>query len=253
MNRNECRATRQEIDQSELGQPLSAPMEAHLASCAECAQFRAERTHLRELVGSLAPVSAPADFDMRLRARMARERSSAARQPSIFRALISTPGIAVAAVLVMLIGSIVWINQRKGSEPVNSAATASPREPSIAAGTSPNPVNSASTTAASQNPPVNQVDTGKQSNNSGREKKPALAANRASRSSDFAVSQAPSIRLTPDRAGEVSLTAPVNPMVVSVRDEHGATRKILLPPVSFGSQRLTDNRVPVSMKNTRDW
>jgi hypothetical protein len=251
MNRNDCRATRQEIDQSELGQRLSAPMEAHLANCAECAQFRAERAQLRELVGSLAPVTAPADFDMRLRARMARERSSGARQPFIFRALMSTPGIAVAAILVMLIGSLVWFNQRKGSQPANSAATA--REPATSAATSPTSAKTGNTALATLTPPVNPVETGKQSTNLNQGKKPAFVPRSASKSSDFAVSQATSVRLTPDRAGEVSLTAPINPMVVSVRDEHGATRKILLPPVSFGSQRLTDNRVPVSMNNTRDW
>jgi hypothetical protein len=41
-------------------------------------------------------------------------------------------------------------------------------------------------------------------------------------------------------------------MVVSVRDANGATRKILLPPISFGSQRL-DNRTPVGMTNRKDW
>jgi len=56
-----------------------------------------------------------------------------------------------------------------------------------------------------------------------------------------------------DRVGEVSLTAPVKPMVVTVYDEKGGSRKILLPPVSFGSQRLTDKTTPVSMTNTRDW
>jgi hypothetical protein len=56
-----------------------------------------------------------------------------------------------------------------------------------------------------------------------------------------------------DRPGEVSLGAPLKPMVVTMYDEHGATRKIQLPPISFGSQRLTDNRVPVSLTNSKDW
>src|SRR6266550_4214689 len=64
---------------------------------------------------------------------------------------------------------------------------------------------------------------------------------------DLTVSRAESYRLAPDRAGEVSLTAPVKPMVVTMYDERGGSRKIQLPPISFGSQRLTDNRTPVSM------
>src|SRR5205807_526586 len=67
------------------------------------------------------------------------------------------------------------------------------------------------------------------------------------------VKAAQSFQLAPDRAGEVSLTAPVKPIVVTMYDERGGSRKIQLPPISFGSQRLTDNRTPVSMTNTRDW
>jgi hypothetical protein len=56
-----------------------------------------------------------------------------------------------------------------------------------------------------------------------------------------------------DRDGQVTLTAPLRPMIVTVYDEHGGTRRIQLPPISFGSQRFTDNRSQVSMTNTKDW
>ena len=72
MNGNQCRDVRQEIDQSELRQNLSANSEAHLAACAACKTFRNERGRLRELIGGLKPVTAPADFEMKLRARIAR-------------------------------------------------------------------------------------------------------------------------------------------------------------------------------------
>jgi hypothetical protein len=84
----------------------------HLAACAACAQFQIERAQLRELVGSLKPVAAPADFDMRLRARIAREKDAGARQPFIFRFARTTPAIAVAALIVLTIAAIVWVNQR---------------------------------------------------------------------------------------------------------------------------------------------
>jgi hypothetical protein len=76
--------------------------------------------------------------------------------------------------------------------------------------------------------------------------------NPASQVSEFNTRGAESIRQTRDRTGEVSLTAPSKPMVVSVRDANGATHKILLPPISFGSQRL-DNRTPVGMTSRKDW
>ena len=77
-----------------------------------------------------------------------------------------------------------------------------------------------------------------------------MSLNPPSQVSEFNTRGAESIRQTRD--GDVSLTAPSKPMVVSVKDANGATHKILLPPISFGSQRL-DNRTPVSMTNRKDW
>src|SRR5436190_11747658 len=115
MNGNVCRETRQEIDQSELRQSLSANTEAHVAACAACQTFRDERLRLRELVGGLKPVTAPADFEMRLRARIARERD-VPKQSFIFRYVMSTPAIVVAAVLVIAVGAVVFISQKNHSQ-----------------------------------------------------------------------------------------------------------------------------------------
>src|SRR6267143_741302 len=112
MNGKECRATRQEIDESELNQSLSDQARSHVALCESCGDFRAERTSLRELVGSLEPVAAPGDFDLRLRARLAGERQGHTRQPFIFRLAIGAPAIAAAALVVILALSMVWFAQR---------------------------------------------------------------------------------------------------------------------------------------------
>lgn len=252
MNGTDCRAMRREIDQSELGQRLSEQAEMHLASCGACARFRAERSHLRELVGSLAPVAAPADFDVRLRARIARENATRSRQPFFFRFAMSTPGIAVAALVVMLVASVVWFSQRTPIQSSNTTTAsrgtlpAVPKNPVVAPD---NGNNSATEPVVATAIPT---DNPKPSNPPRQNPTKAPVFN-ASRTSDFNSSQAQSIRMAQDRAGEVSLTAPVNPMVISVRDSHGVTRRIMLPPVSFGSQRMTDNRIPVAMSNGRDW
>ena len=137
MNTNECRSVRQEIDQSELGQRLSESSESHVIGCASCAAFRAERTRLRELVGRLRPVTAPADFDMRLRARIAREQGQRSAQPSIFRLFMSTPAIAVAGVIVMVVGGMVWMNQRAGQPPTGTASNQpAPPNPATPSGAS---------------------------------------------------------------------------------------------------------------------
>ena len=260
MNGKECRATRREIDESELNQRLSNQALSHVAECPSCRDFRAERATLRELVGSLEPVAAPGDFDMRLRARIANEQGRA-RQPFIFRFVTSTPAIVTAALVVMLATSLVWFAQRnKGQQAPAIAATAQggPSTPSTGApsgsdqarlassgtavlsGTAPDPGTGARTGGQDRG-----VNSSRETNN-----KAALAG---STSTDYAVSKAESIKQLEQRAGEVSLSAPLRPMVVSMQDDHGATRKISLPPVSFGAQRLVDNIIPVSSTNSRSW
>jgi len=82
--------------------------------------------------------------------------------------------------------------------------------------------------------------------------KPVLPVSALSQVTESTVKSAQRVMMM-HRNGEVTLTAPLNPMVVTVYDEHGGTRKIQLPPISFGSQRFTDNRAQVSMTNTKDW
>ena len=255
MNTHECRSVRQEIDQSELGQRLSSNSESHVVGCASCSAFRAERTRLRELVGSLQPVTAPADFDMRLRARIAREQVQGSAQPSIFRLFMSTPAIAFAGLIVMAVGGLVWMNQRSVPTPTTTAskqpAPPNPATPSVAI-TQPGKDDQAAPPA--ETPKGRDASIENQLLASAPRRNSSKTPSNASgpQSSDFNNTRAPSFPIS-DRAGEVSLTAPVKPMVVTVYDEKGGSRKILLPAVSFGAQRLTDRTTPVSMTNTRDW
>lgn len=250
MNAKDCRTVRLEIDISELGQRLSEPVEMHVATCAACAKFRTERAELRELVGSLKPVAAPADFDIRLRARIARERDVQTRRPFIFRVVLTTPAIAFAALLVLGVASVVWISQR--NQTTNQpTASSSPKNDNA---TVPNPSSTNPVTG------VQSKESVVATVNSSRKQKPLNQSPRSGikpfkgtqASQDFSATPARSFRQAADRAGEVSLTAPSKPMVVSVKDANGATHKILLPPISFGAQRL-DNRTPVSMTNRKDW
>lgn len=254
MNGKECRATRREIDESELNQPVSDQAHSHLAACASCSGFRAERASLRELVGSLEPVTAPGDFEMRLRARIASEQVRA-RQPFIFRFVTSTPAIAAAALVVMLATSLVWFAQRNKSQQLSSiAATPSTAPPNEATAVSQPaaPSNGSNVPVGIPAPAGTESRAGRQDRdgNSSRSSNKSLASSTAT---DYGVSPAESYRQIEQRAGEVSLSAPLNPMVVSMQDNRGATRKISLPPVSFGAGRLVDNRIPVSSTNGRSW
>jgi len=247
-----CRDVRQEIDQTELRQPLSASSEAHVSECASCTSFKDERRRLRELVSGLQPVTAPPDFEMRLRARIARERD-VPKQRFIFRFVMSTPAIVVAAVVVIVVAAIVFMGQRNRSQ-----------TPSLASGNSDERLNATppSPTVAQEQTPEPVQTAGPVNDGTRRQNQSTLAVRSTPRSNvpvnagagvdDMAVKGAQPVRMI-DRNGEVSLTAPLRPMVVTMYDEHGGTRKVELPPISFGSQRLTDKRTQVSMTNTRDW
>ena len=255
MNGKDCRATRREIDESELNQKLSDQARSHVASCASCRGFRAERTSLRELVGSLEPVTAPGDFDMRLRARLASERQGRTRQPFIFRLVIGAPAIAAAALVVILALSMVWFAQRNRSQSSEfakvptTAAPGGPQQPAPA--TSPVETGQKISTVAGRNDDVRDQSSRPRNASRGNSIRFASANVKAV---DYGVSRAESIKQIEQRAGEVSLSAPLKPMVVSMQDDRGATHKISLPPVSFGAQRLVDNRMPLSFSpNSRSW
>ena len=65
-----CKWFRREIEEREAGRAASADVVAHLNVCPACRKFDAERVALRHLLADVERVSAPPDFDFRLRARM---------------------------------------------------------------------------------------------------------------------------------------------------------------------------------------
>jgi hypothetical protein len=235
----ECRVTRQQIDELELGERPSERATAHLSLCAGCRDFRAERNELRQLVGSLDSVVAPADFEMRLRARIAREQSPS--QEPFFARLIRTPALAAAALFVMVGGTLVWVAQRD-IEPSTPVATV--QQPSPVAKAS----DSATTTSTDAAEANTSTDEGAQSVSSGTTRKSRVGSR--GRSQDYSVLPADSVR----QGDQAYVNAPSKPVVFALEDERGTKRKISLPPVSFGSQSLVDNRVPVSYTgNSRIW
>jgi hypothetical protein len=168
----------------------------------------------------------------------------------------SSPALVTAALLVMLATSLVWFVQRNRSQTPTLAVT-SPAVPlkETRPTTGQSTPASTATTATLVPVPGNEAKAGQQNRESnssrGRNNKPALAS---ATSTDYVVSPAKSIKQIEQRAGEVSLSAPLRPMVVSMQDDRGATRKISLPPVSFGAQRLVgSNRIPVSSTDGRSW
>ncbi len=248
MTNRVCRNTRREIDESELHQTLSDNAAVHLQVCAGCRAFHEERTRLRDLIGSLEPVTAPGDFDFRLRARIAVRTQS--RREGIFSGLrFAMSAKIAAAVMVMLVASIVWVSQRTTTQPLPVARVEKPNNPP-----------SVTTTGGNESAlkgSVKDTNPGSESiaqKRNGTAVKPSKISSKTQggRSYDLSEGSAESVVRPVDDAGSVSLAAPVKPLVVSMEDDRGATRTISLPPVSFGSQRLVDNRIPASSMN-RVW
>lgn len=249
---------RREIDQTAAGEQLSSEALRHVASCAACAAFQNERARLRELLTSLEPVAAPADFDFRLRARIAARTERSAPRSFLAGFVLSTPAIAVATVVVLVLGlSILWMSQRSANQAPTIATNSSKQ---AGEGKSKTVDNSTPRDKEQTPPPIaNGGNGGKEEvvyqPRAGRQ--PQIKVRRMTQpggsSSDFSALGAESIKQG-QNAGDVSVSAPLNPMVLSFQDEKGATRTVSLPPVSFGSQRLLEGRVvPVSLKNGRVW
>lgn len=243
MTNRECRNTRREIDELEWGHRPGAQATAHLAACTACWEFHAERTSLRELVGGLEPVIAPPDFDMRLRARIAAEKYDNRRQP-FFARLVSTPALAAAALFVMVAGSVFWISRRTPTPvvpPTNPAVANNNAPKSPAAVDQPNPVG---TTPVSDEGgdlatagPIKTVHRSR--------------GTRAVGSEQYDVQPASVVR----PADSDQAYVPSRPVEFALQDERGKTRKISLPPVSFGAQNLvSDTRTNVSYSpSSRVW
>ena len=243
MNGKTCREMRRQIDELDLGQDPNAQIAAHLISCPACAAFRNERAALRSLVGSLEPVAAPADFDMRLRARIAATRT--AEQQPFFARLIGVPAIAMAAVVVLAVGTTVLISQRNSTPSTGLTAHQEPAAPTgdrVATVAPAKSSDSAQLVASGKDqPPVDKP----QSFSGKRNRQPA----RSVVSRDQAVMAANTVR-----QGDEESFVPSKRVEVSLEDDQGTKRKISLPPVSFGSQSLVNNRIPVSYSsNSRIW
>lgn len=252
----ECRATRQEIDEG--GEQLSAQALRHVASCAPCLAFQNERARLRELLTSLEPVTAPADFDFRLRARIAAQTEKLGPRSFFSGFALSTPAMAVAAAVVVVALSVVWfvrVNQNRTPMVASNPQGQGRQGDSPKIDKSDNVGNEANVLVATEKAPPTVIpihpdkfylaDRGRNSSTG--------APRPATFTRDLSAGSAPSIKQG-QNPGAVYVSAPVKPMVLSLQDDNGATRRISLPPVSFGSQRLLESRiVPVSSKNDRVW
>jgi hypothetical protein len=84
---SECRQVQAAVEMAARRDELAASVTKHLAACAPCNVYATETFSVMALLGSQPRVEAPADFDFRLRARIARARDEQRTVGNRFKAL----------------------------------------------------------------------------------------------------------------------------------------------------------------------
>lgn len=102
-----CQNFRTEIEETARGASLGERAASHLASCEECRTFSDESEKLRGLISGLARVEAPADFEFRLRARLARAEDASGARAGWRGFVPGAAWVAVAGCLVLALGLFV--------------------------------------------------------------------------------------------------------------------------------------------------
>ena len=242
MRNNNCEVIRQELDELMLDETTSARVVEHLRECAACREFNEKQTRLRQIVGSLGTVSAPPDFDFRLRARLANDAGSA----TFHFWPLARRGLAFAAVLlVFVMGALLVRSVFNRPQENKQVATTEPHN------NTPAPPAVAPTHEPTFAPPISE---------SSPERRPQIVRNeRPSRikrplvAEDFSSQRAEVISgREPAGTFEVMpLDSSLQSFKVSLDDGRGNARTISVPSISFGSQRMLQ---PVNQYvSKRDW
>lgn len=267
MNCQKCKIEIEERDPRR--ERLSDAATAHLSACASCRVFDAERLALGRLVGGLEKVCAPADFDFRMRARMAAEASAVsgprARWFNFSPAALSWP---LAACFALVISATLYFQPRQQQPPVTGAQS----EPARAvAATTERPAQQPSISEATpQDVPQGSVET--RQGGAAQASKNSLAARQrvspAVRVAARSRVDAPQVRLGVEEStsagllganvkydstakGEgalipVQVSAQERPLKVLLRETGGGARTISVESVSFGSRDVIGRPATIS-------
>jgi hypothetical protein len=252
-----CRNARREIEDTASAELLSVGLQHHLSNCAACSAVLREQTSLQQLVSSLGTVSAPNDFDFRLRARLARQGGESVRPFALGSLSFRLRSAAVAMILFMLGSALMFISFK--NQPTNQFG---PQSTATAGGSARE---TASVNAAAKESVIGKeataIDKGvvavvprEKVLSRRRGQFPSLEAG----SRDLSGTRAPVLRPNQGSATYQSAAFPIDAayqsMKVSVDEGRGTERTISLPAVSFGSQRsLSQNPTPLLASARDSW
>ncbi|HEX8163822.1 MAG TPA: hypothetical protein VF538_18280 [Pyrinomonadaceae bacterium] len=264
-----CQNFRNEIEELEAGGRLAAEAESHAARCRSCRAFRDEGDSLRALVGSLARVEAPGDFDFRLRARIARSEGARTAHAGWRGFVPGAAWLSAAGCLVLALGVFVHFRPGQSAPPPPAPAPAPAQAREVAAADSA----AAKPDQTTVRPEQADVSDGETQAASGKEIREAVAytparrGNRAPRSPQgqrFILSREAAGRIgeSQDSAGayetstldsrpmKIHVGSPIalpvstqeRPLEALFKDTSGATRSVSVDAVTFGARGLPARR-----------
>ena len=238
MSKTTCSTIRRQLDELMLGDAQSLDVSQHLRECNACRDFHEKQTKLRQIVGSLGTVSAPSDFDFRLRSKLASGKSNGSYQLTRSLWLFGKRTAIVAAAVLIIVGAVFLMRELQIQNTVIQTAEDN-RPPSR---TVPAVVDS---TTVGTNQDSKATDVTAKASEKEKEKVSRKIMSipprniRTLDSKDEASSRAPLIRAPQQAVDQIfPVDASQQSLRVSLFDGRGNPRTISLPTVTFGSQRV---------------
>ena len=235
MKEKECQAIRRHIEEREPSQDLSSIVGGHLRQCRSCHSFYETDAKLRQLVASLPAVEAPADFDFRLRARLANERSS--KKGLIGNLSFGVPSVALAAMVIMAGGFFLLRSVNTTKPPSIATTTVQSRQPENK-NTSSKPLSGVEETKVAKSNATAAVPDRKAKGIPRRQLVALKLNDRLVTKDSSSVGASVVNRNGSDSLTDRPLVFPVQTLKVSLDDGTGVARTISFPTVSFGSERV---------------
>ena len=245
MRKNICELIRRELDELTLDETCSTAAVEHLRACGACREFQEKQTKLRKIVGSLGTVSAPADFDFRLRARLANESSSAASQFNFVSWPVLLRGFAAAALLLVFATGAYLVRNALDRPPASDEMAKEASAPAVRETPKPQETVTPNMQETSKQEDVAVIpDEQPQKNRTERPRHVAIRNTRQLATVDSTSTRAEVISgdpLASSYAFQIDDASSVQHFKLSVDDGRGNAKTISVPTISFGSQRLMQN------------
>jgi hypothetical protein len=253
---SDCKVFRREIGEASARGDLGGAAAAHAESCHACGETLRERESVRLLVRGLGRVEAPADFEFRLRARMAAAEVKGRRGPfGGLRLIYRFAPVAVAAAFLIVSASLYLRQTPRGNQAGPTAGAAREIASSAAGAQTPAPpayVDSQNSMHAPTVPTRSTVDdqahVGKSQLSRATAQRTHFTVRRATEAARAAggagdvaalnttVASVSSAEVIRGRTLSIPMETGATPLRLLLRDEHGAVRLVPVRPVSFGAQ-----------------